>query len=115
MIMKKRIMKIFPTHIPVLKPFSHGGQMIKVNKYLIFGLIILSMLLMAAWSSSDPGINHYKKPTRTPVVTTIPGTPTPYPEEIVKNQEQTNEIVLVGVFLVLIVVGGTFSIISRKN
>ena len=41
-------------------------------------------------------------------------TPTPFPEEIIKNREMTREIILVGILLVVIIIGGTLSVITRK-
>jgi len=41
--------------------------------------------------------------------------PTALPEDIARNREQTNGIVFGGVILVLIIVGGTFSVIGKKN
>jgi hypothetical protein len=40
---------------------------------------------------------------------------TPLPNEILQNREQTNGVIFGGVILVLIIVGGTLSMIGRKN
>ena len=45
----------------------------------------------------------------------VADTPTPIPEELLANREQTIGIVLGGVVLVLIIVGGTTAVITRNG
>ena len=53
--------------------------------------------------------------TPTPLPTEIPLLPTAMPEEMARSSELTNNIVLVGVLLVITIVGGTFYGIRRRQ
>jgi len=83
----------------------------------VLGLLIL--LTALAWTSP-----FQTQPPPTPAnITALAATPdgtltpsaTPLPEEWLQSYRNTNEVVLVGVLLVLIVVIGTFGAIWRAN
>jgi hypothetical protein len=87
----------------------------------ILGLLIL--LTTLAWTSpfqTQPTPSPTNSTSGQIVATTAPNllaTPsaTPLPEEWLQSYRNTNEVVLVGVLLVLIVVIGTFSAVRRAN
>jgi len=97
---------------PKLKPSGLTHQALA-----ILGLLFL--LTTLAWSSPFQ-IQSTQTPPAGQVLTAQPGatvTPsvTPLPEEWLQSYRNTNEVVLVGVLLVLIVVIGTFNAVRRAN
>lgn len=86
---------------------------------LLITVVPITFLLLVAMSTSahvlqDPPNAQEEIPTITPEE--IDAETTPQPEEFTNaNRELTNGIVFGGIILVLIVVGGTLSVISRKE
>ena len=89
--------------------------------WILFVLLILFTTL--AWSKpipnkqlrqNQPIQNQENTPTINGDTSPTPS-PSPLPEEWVQNSENTNDIVLVGVLLVLIVVGGTYNAIRQSK
>ena len=90
---------------------------VKWKTGLLASLMIVGALFLLALTSNAGSDRSQGQP---PVVQTdatgqAVGTPSPSPTELAENPEQTNGIVLAGVLLVLIIVGGTLSIIRRKT
>ncbi len=83
---------------------------------IVFSLIGFLLISAAASpESSTPYSIIETTLTATELAPEITETPTATPEIFEENPEQTNGIVLGGVLLVLIIVGGTLSIIRRKD
>lgn len=102
--------------------FNNWSKAHKVPGWLNFQSLILILVLVIFLSIflwSDPIANLILPPTATSArmlltPTILPGTPTPLPPEYIQT-DQTNSVVLGGIVLVLIVIGGTLSIIMRKR
>ena len=87
---------------------------------LIILLFLLGFMTLSAAVSPDtptyiPKTTALQTETVLATDTIAPPTETPTPKPFEENPEQTNGIVLGGVLLVLIIVGGTVSIIRRKE
>ena len=86
-------------------------------------MLLLVLFTTLAWSEPFPDKQFTQnQPLQTQENTpTINGeisptpSPSPLPEEWIQNSENTNDIVLVGVLLVLIVVGGTYNAIRQSK
>jgi hypothetical protein len=90
--------------------------------WLDWKILILIILILAGvvWlTTREPGVDQDME-TQIRIDATsgqpiILDTPTPIPPELLANREQTIGIVLGGVVLVLIIVGGTASAITRNG
>lgn len=81
-------------------------------------LLILLVTIIILWNPIDNNNQQFISATTTTQALTQekPGSKyTPIPPEMIEYREQTNGIVLGSVIMVLIVVGGTLSVIQRKN
>jgi len=95
-----------------------------MNQQMVLIILVLLVLLTAlAWSEPISNKQFSERQLLQPVENTptisgeISATPTPtfLPDEWIQNSENTNDIVLVGVLLVLIVVGGTYNAIRQSK
>jgi len=82
-------------------------------------IILIVVLAGVVWiTSREPGIEQNRDTQilidATSGLPILQDTPTPIPEELLANREQTTGIVLGGVVLVLIIVGGTARAITRN-
>jgi hypothetical protein len=77
------------------------------------------ILLIAAFFIIASTLNPYQAqqtdPSTTPAIQSTGTLSSPDPNEILRNREQTNGIVAGGIILVLIIVGGTLSVIRQKK
>jgi hypothetical protein len=80
---------------------------------LIVLLLVFTMIWVNAMLISNNNAGPIPPPPGQASMLQSP-TQTPFPQEIIMNREMTREIILVGVLLVMIIIGGTLSIISRK-
>jgi len=95
-----------------------------MNQQMVLIILVLLVLLTAlAWSEPQPNKQFPEgqllqsaenTPTIPEIISATP-TPTSLPDEWIQNSENTNDIVLVGVLLVLIVVGGTYNAIRQSK
>ncbi len=94
-----------------------------LNQQMVLIILVLLVLFTTlAWSKP---ITHNLFPDNslqslqiTPTVgsrTPPTPSPSPLPQEWIQNSENTNDIVLVGVLLVLIVIGGTYHAIRQNK
>lgn len=84
-------------------------RLIKTGILILLALLILGFTFAQTVWSPSPTIQG-----ATPPPPILPTVNTPFPKEILENYEQTNGVVFGGVILVLIIIGGTLSVISRK-
>ncbi len=84
---------------------------------LLLILLVLTGLLLARCAPFSGQIvpSAVGTLTPTPLPTEIPLLPTAMPQELARSSELTNNIVLVGVLLVVTIVGGTFYGIRRRR
>jgi|WetSurMetagenome_2_1015567.scaffolds.fasta_scaffold146398_2 hypothetical protein len=78
-------------------------------------LIIIFVVFFVIASAWKPFSAHSQNPTPTTNPILVSPTPSLDPNEILKNRDQTNGVVAGGVILVLIIVGGTLSVIRQKK
>ena len=91
-------------------------------RYLAFAMLIL-LFLVVAQTCSNPIPRSTATPSPSPHVTPSPvvlegqGFPgaTPLPAELLENRDQTNGIILGSAILVLIIIGGTLSVLLRRR
>ncbi len=78
-------------------------------------LILLLMVIIFAWPDPAAGHNLLQSSlTATPGPRLLPS-PTAIPTEYLEANYQTNGVILGVVMLVLIIIGGTLGVLSRKN
>ena len=90
-----------------------------------FGILIILIVLFAALMFNKPILAGYEtnqaahqEQTTSPDSESIEAetpTPTPLPQEWIENSENTNDVVLVGVLLVVVVIGGTYRAIQQSR
>jgi len=95
-----------------------------MNQQTVLIILVLLVLLTAlAWSEPQPNkqfpegqlLQSTENTPAIPEIISATPTPTSLPDEWIQNSENTNDIVLVGVLLVLIVVGGTYNAIRQSK
>ena len=87
---------------------------------LLFLLVIMVFVVIIVWS--DPLSQAFQQPTPPnigiePTPTTLPGTPTPLPEEWTTSAQQTNGIILGAVVIIIAITAGSAVVLlgDRKN
>jgi hypothetical protein len=78
-------------------------------------LIFIFIVFFVIASALKPVTKQQSTPTPAPVLLATTPSSSPNPNEILSNREQTNGIVAGGIILVLIIVGGTLSVIRQKK
>lgn len=85
---------------------------------LVFTSVIITFIIIIIWSED---ISHFFEAIRlsdvqtNPTSSTLPGTPTPFPDEWLASAQQTNGIIFGAVIIVLLIIAGTMGIIIRDN
>jgi hypothetical protein len=92
--------------------FSTRIPNVKNDLRWILLLVIIFILIILAWPNPASGANLHQDATFSPDVTL---TPTQIPAEFLSTPDQTSGIICGSVVLVLIVVGGTVTVLRRKN
>jgi hypothetical protein len=85
---------------------------------VFLAIMIISSLMIIALSdpyTASGNIQDSQTPTIVSSLLATPGTPLALTASVSDNPAKTNGIVLGGVLLVLIIIGGTLSIIRQKN
>jgi len=102
---------------PKRNPLHHARV-----RYLAFTMLILFFLVVAQTCSGPmprPTTTASPSPYPTPSAVTIEGeglpTATPLPAQLLENRDQTNGIILGSAILVLIIIGGTLSVLLRRR
>jgi hypothetical protein len=94
------------------------------RKAIVMGLIAMSTLLLLAWTVNLPqniSSNGFSIATGSPVVASTPtrvfylNTGTPLPPEYFDTQQQTNQILIGAIIMVLIVIISTIGALLRKR
>ena len=93
------------------------------QQVVLIVLVLLVLLTTLAWSKPFSNQPHREKQFLQSMESTVTvvdetlttPTPSPLPDEWIQNSENTNDILLVGVLLVLIVVGGTYNAIRQTK
>lgn len=85
---------------------------------LLFLIVILVFLAIVLWSDS---LSRYFQQSAASdmdalfTATTLPGTPTPLPDEWMSSAEQTNGIILGAVVIIIAITAGTAVILIRDR
>ncbi len=102
-----------------LHPFSLTALLPGPPRRVLALLVILALFLLnAAWNvpfAPPPSHPPRLAPTRTSVPTLSNLVNTPDAEEILTNHTETNGIAILGAFIVLVIVAGTFFVLRRKG
>lgn len=85
---------------------------------LVFMIVILAFLIIVIWSDSL-SVYFQQRDTDSMDVfftaTTLPGTPTPLPEEWLSSAEQTNGVISGAIIIIIAIAAGTMAILIRDR
>jgi len=84
---------------------------------LVFVVVILAFVVIVIWSDS---LSEYFQARNSieevpATATTLPGTPTPLPEEWLTSAQQTNGIISGAIIILIAILAGTAAILIRDR
>lgn len=85
---------------------------------LLFVFVVIFFIVIVIWSESlfqSLGDGLQNDSALSGTATTLPGTPTPLPDELIRSASQTNGIILGAIIIILTVLAGTATILIRDR